>query len=199
MMIIPYKYICVRLDVSLAGECDRAETYPLENNFCDGNLFLIEPRRFATLKILKRLESNSGKDIIEKFDLKCFVKKYGSRKRKVTSLIMDQRALSGIGNIYACESLCRAGINPERIAATLTEDDWKRVFCHAGELLKAAIKKRGTSISDWRDLYACKGENQFELKVYGRDGENCCLCGNVVARIKQGGRSTIYCSGCQKT
>jgi formamidopyrimidine-DNA glycosylase len=108
----------------------------LKNNFYDGNLFLIEPRRFASLKILKRLESNSGKDIIEKFDLKCFVKKYGSRKRKVKSLIMDQRALSGIGNIYACESLCRAGINPERIVAPLTEDDWKRVFLSCRRIIK---------------------------------------------------------------
>jgi formamidopyrimidine-DNA glycosylase len=143
--------------------------------FDDGNLFLIDPRRFATVKILKRLESNSGKDIIKNFDLKCFVINYRSRKRKVESLIMDQRALSGIGNIYACEILYRAGINPERVAATLTEDDWKKVFCHTRELLKAAIKIRGTSISDWRDLYGCKGENQYELKVYGRKGKKLLL------------------------
>jgi len=70
-------------------------------------------------------------------------------------------------NIYACEILYRARVNPERIAATVMEDDCKRVFCHAGERLKAAIKKRGTSIADWRDLYACIGDNPCELKVYG--------------------------------
>ena len=150
------------------------------------NLFLIDPSRFATVKISKRLESNSGKDIIKKFDLKCFVKNYGSRKRKVKSLIMDKRALSEIGNIYDCKILYRAGINPEWVAATLTEDDWKKVFCHARELSKAAIKIRGTSISDWRDLYDCKGENQYELQVYKREGKNCCLCGSIITRIKQG-------------
>ncbi|MGA9111072.1 MAG: hypothetical protein WB290_12325 [Smithella sp.] len=100
----------------------------------------------------------------KKFNLKCFVKNYGSRNRKVESLIMDQRALSGIGNIYACEILYTVGINPERVAATLvaatlTEDDWKKVFCHARKLLKAAIKISGTAISDWRDLYGYKSEN----------------------------------------
>ena len=91
------------------------------------------------------------------------------------------------------------GLIPKRVVAILTEDDWKKVFCHARELLKAAIKRSGTSISDWRDLYGCIGENQYELKVYRREWKNCCLCGSVVARIKQGGRSTFYYSGCQKT
>ena len=135
--------------------------------FDDGNLFLIDPRRFAHSQNIKEIGKQFRQRYYKKFDLKCFVKNYGSRKRKVESLIMDQRALSGIGNIYACEILYRAGINPERVivAATLTEDDWKKVFCHARELLKAAIKRSGTSISDWRDLYGCRGENQYELKV----------------------------------
>jgi formamidopyrimidine-DNA glycosylase len=77
------------------------------------------------------------------------------------------------------------------------EDDWKKLFCYAGELLKTAIKKRGSSIFHWRDLYFCKGKNQYELKVNRREGKNCCLCGSVIARIKQGWCSTFYCSGCQ--
>ncbi|MGD0278409.1 MAG: bifunctional DNA-formamidopyrimidine glycosylase/DNA-(apurinic or apyrimidinic site) lyase [Smithella sp.] len=166
--------------------------------FNDGNLFLIDPRRFATVKISKRLENDAGKDIFKKFDLKGFVKNYGSRKTKVKTLIMDQEALSGLGNIYACEILYRAGINPERTAETLTEDDWGKIFYHAKDLLKVAIKKRGTSISDWRDLYGCRGENQYELKVYGQEGRNCCSCAGIIVRIKQGGRSSFYCPNCQK-
>jgi formamidopyrimidine-DNA glycosylase len=166
--------------------------------FSDGNVFLVDPRRFATVKILKEVPGDPGKDIFKKFDLKSFIKYEASRKTKVKSLIMDQSALSGIGNIYACEILFRAGINPERVAATLGEDDWKKIFRLAMELLKTAIKKRGTSISDWRDLYGCKGENQHKLKVYGQEGKRCCMCGSVIARIKQGGRSTFYCPNCQK-
>ncbi len=166
--------------------------------FDNGKIFLVDPRRFATVKILNEVERDSNKDIFKKFDLKSFVRNYGSRKAKIKSLIMDQRVLSGIGNIYACEILFSAGINPERIAATLTEDDWIRVFHHAGKILRVAIQKRGTSISDWRDLYGCKGENQNELKVYGREGNRCCSCGSVIIRTKQGGRSTFYCPNCQK-
>jgi len=80
----------------------------------------------------------------------------------------------------------------------LKEDDWTKIFHYAKEILKRAIKKRGTSISDWRDLHGCKGENQFELKVYGQEGKTCCSCGSLIVRIKQSGRSTFYCPNCQK-
>ena len=130
--------------------------------FAAGNVFLIDLRRFATVRILKKVDDDPGKDIFKEFDLKAFLKNHGSRRTKVKSLIMDQRAVSGIGNIYACEILHRTGIHPERIAATLTKDDWKKVFRQTKIVLKTAIKKNGTSISDWRDLYGHKGENQLQ-------------------------------------
>jgi formamidopyrimidine-DNA glycosylase len=111
---------------------------------------------------------------------------------------MDQRAVAGIGNIYASEILHQTGIHPERIAATLTKDDWKKLFQQAKTVLKTAIKKRGTSISDWRDLYGRQGENQHELKTYGREGKRCSICGGTISRIKQNGRSTFFCPDCQK-
>jgi len=166
--------------------------------FADGNIFLVDPRRFATVKILKNVESDSAKDIFKEFDLNAFLKNHGRRKIKVKSLIMDQTAVSGIGNIYACEILHRTGIHPERVAATLTKEDWEKVFRQAKIVLKTAINKRGTSVSDWRDLYGRKGENQNELKAYGREGERCNMCGGKICRIKQGGRSTFYCPDCQK-
>jgi formamidopyrimidine-DNA glycosylase len=166
--------------------------------FAGNNLFLVDPRRFATVKILKTVPCDPGRDIFKKFDLTNFIKSNGCRKTKVKILMMDQKALAGIGNIYACEILYRAGIHPERIAATLSEDEWEKIFGHAKEILKVAIKKRGTSISDWRDLFGLKGQNQHELKVYGQEGSLCLICGGKICRIKQGGRSTFYCPGCQK-
>ena len=182
----------------MAGGFARPKHSRWRMTFDDGNVFLIDPRRFATIKILKKVESDSGKDIFKEFDLKTFLKNHGSRRTKVKSLIMDQRAVAGIGNIYACEILHRTGIHPERVAATLTKDDWKKIFRQAKAVLKTAIKKRGTSISDWRDLYGRKGENQYELKAYGREGKRCSICGGTICRIKQGGRSTFYCPDCQK-
>ena len=166
--------------------------------FAEGNVFLIDPRRFATVRILKKVEGDSDKDIFKEFDLKAFLKNHESRRTKVKSLIMDQRAVAGIGNIYASEILHRTGIHPERVTATLTKDDWNKVFSQAKAVLKVAIKKRGTSISDWRDLYGRKGENQHELKAYGREGKCCSICGGTICWIKQGGRSTFYCPDCQK-
>ncbi|HNS55803.1 MAG TPA: bifunctional DNA-formamidopyrimidine glycosylase/DNA-(apurinic or apyrimidinic site) lyase [Smithellaceae bacterium] len=167
-------------------------------SFDEGNIYLVDPRRFATIKILPTKTSSAGSDILQGFDEQSFIEKHGQRKTKVKNLIMDQRALSGIGNIYACEILHCAGIQPERPAASLTNKDWKKVFAKTKDILQKAIEKRGTSISDWRDLDGRKGENQFELKAYGREGKKCIKCGAAIIRIKQGGRSTFYCPVCQK-
>jgi formamidopyrimidine-DNA glycosylase len=163
-----------------------------------GNIFLVDPRRFATIQVLNEKLKPADNDILLGFDQAAFMKKHGSRKSKVKSIIMDQNAIAGIGNIYACEILHCSGIHPERKADTLSYDDWKKIFRNAESILGNAIKKRGTSISDWRDLYGLQGENQHELKIYGREGKSCGNCGSIIKRMKQGGRSTFYCSQCQE-
>jgi formamidopyrimidine-DNA glycosylase len=167
-------------------------------NFRDGNIFLIDPRRFATVKVERGESEKIVNDLLTGFDEKKFMKTQARRKVHVKILLMDPKAVAGIGNIYACEILHGAGIHPGRITATLAEDEWEKIFYQAKEILKVAIKKRGTSISDWRDLYGRKGANQHELKVYGREEKICSACGSIIVRIKQGGRSTFYCPGCQK-
>lgn len=164
----------------------------------EGNLYLVDPRRFATVAVLPTQVPVSGHDIMQDFDQQAFIENHSRRKVKVKNLIMDQKAICGIGNIYACEILHRSGINPERISADITKPEWKAIFGNARKILQKAIIKRGTSISDWRDLHGCTGENQFALKAYGREGQKCLHCGGTITRIKQGGRSTFYCPGCQK-
>jgi formamidopyrimidine-DNA glycosylase len=166
--------------------------------FEDGNVFLVDPRRFATINID---ESNSEKitnDLIAGFDRKVFLRNQSRRRVNIKALLMDPRAIAGIGNIYACEILHGSGISPWRKAATLSEKEWKNVFTAANRILKKGIEKRGTSISDWRDLYGRPGDNQHELKAYGQEGKPCKICGGRIHRIKQGGRSTFYCADCQK-
>ncbi len=163
----------------------------------DGNVDLVDPRRFATIKIVKDEHQQSTNDLMDHFDLKNFLKGQSKRKVSVKSLLMDPKAIAGIGNIYACEILHRAGVSPIRQTATITESDWKEIFRIARRILKKGIENRGTSISDWRDLYGCQGENQNELKAYGQEGKPCCACGGVIVRVKQGGRSTFYCPQCQ--
>ena len=180
-------------------ESDKPKHSRWHISLAKGNLYLVDPRRFATVKVLPTKEHVNGNDIMQGFDQQVFIADHGRRKTKVKNLIMDQSAITGIGNIYACEILHCAGIHPERIAATLTNKDWEKIFGKAENILERAIEKRGTSISDWRDLNGRQGENQFELKAYGQEGKKCRYCsGGIIKRIKQGGRSTFYCPSCQK-
>lgn len=164
----------------------------------DGHIDLIDPRRFATIRIIKTAWEETANDLMGTFDEKLFLQRQAARKVNIKVLLMDPKAIAGIGNIYACEILHQAGISPLRQAATINPSEWKKIFRLARRILKKGIEKRGTSISDWRDLYGCPGENQNELKVYGQEGIACCACGSVIARIKQSQRSTFYCPQCQK-
>ncbi|MCE5212014.1 MAG: bifunctional DNA-formamidopyrimidine glycosylase/DNA-(apurinic or apyrimidinic site) lyase [Deltaproteobacteria bacterium] len=166
--------------------------------FDKGNIFLVDPRRFATIRIERTKTEKIKNDLMADFDEKLFLAKQANRKINLKTLLMDQKALAGIGNIYACEILHRSGISPLRQAASLSIREWKMIFDSAKRILKKGIENRGTSISDWRDLYGLQGENQKELKVYGQQGKYCSTCGGTINRIKQGGRSTFYCHTCQK-
>ncbi len=125
------------------------------------------------------------------------MQKEAKRMINVKSILMDPKALAGIGNIYACEILHCAGIAPIRQASSLSREEWEKVFVKARAILKKGIKKRGTAVSDWHDLYGRRGENQFELKVYKQEGKRCSICGGTIHRMKQSGRSTFYCPKCQ--
>jgi len=162
-----------------------------------GCVDLVDPRRFATVTLDRLKPTEAGKDLMLDFDEEAFLASQAVRNVNVKVLLMDPKAIAGIGNIYACEILHRSGISPLRQAATLSEKEWKKLFRSGRRILEKGIKKRGTSISDWRDLYGCPGENQHELKVYGQEGRSCCSCGGTIIRIKQGGRSTFYCPQCQ--
>ena len=170
----------------------------LRLHFAAANVDLIDARRFATVRIVPTPPFPSNNDLICHFDQRSFRLHQARRKTNIKSLLMDPNALAGIGNIYACEILHRAGISPTKRAAAINEDEWKKIFSQGRRILKKSIEKRGTSISDWRDLYGRPGENQHALTVYGQEGKACCFCGATIIRAKQGGRSTFYCPCCQK-
>jgi len=163
-----------------------------------GHVDLVDPRRFATVRIGKAPGAKAANDLVQDFDERAFLEKHARRKVNVKVLLMDPKAIAGIGNIYACEILHKAGIAPTCPARDVSEEKWKDVFRHGRRILKKGIDKRGTSISDWRDLYGRPGENQHELKAYGREDQTCSICGGTIRRMKQGGRSTFYCPDCQK-
>ena len=120
------------------------------------------------------------------------------RRVAVKSLLLDQRIIAGIGNIYADESLFVAGIHPARPAGTLSLEEWAAVLAAVRQVLAQAIDHRGTSFRDYRDANGEAGSNQLYLHAYGRGGQKCGRCGAIMTRIVVGGRGTCFCPACQR-
>jgi formamidopyrimidine-DNA glycosylase len=120
------------------------------------------------------------------------------RRLPIKNLLMDQRLLAGIGNIYANEMLFRAGIRPRRRASLLKRQEIERLSTAMREVLEAAVRLGGSSISDYRDADGREGYFQSHHAVYDRAGQACPACGTAIRRIVLGGRSTFYCPQCQK-
>jgi formamidopyrimidine-DNA glycosylase len=104
----------------------------------------------------------------------------------------------GVGNIYASEALFRAGIDPRRAVGRLGREGYGRLAASIREVLTAAIDAGGTTIRDFTDAGGKPGYFRLQLKVYGRAGEPCSLCGHPIVRERLGGRSTYFCRKCQK-
>ena len=115
----------------------------------------------------------------------------------VKNLLMDQRRVAGVGNIYASEALFRAGVDPRRAGRELTAREVKRLHRSVREVLREALDQAGTSFQNYRAVNGRSGEFQFSLRVYGRAGEPCRTCRQPIERIVQAGRSTFYCPSCQ--
>lgn len=120
------------------------------------------------------------------------------RARPVKSLLLDTRTIAGIGNIYACEALHRAGIHPARAVRRIGRPAWDRLLAVLREVLEEAIRAGGTTLRDFLNAERMEGYFRIRLRVYDREGEECGRCGRAIRRIVQAGRSTFYCPGCQR-
>jgi formamidopyrimidine-DNA glycosylase len=121
----------------------------------------------------------------------------GSRRARVKALLLDQRVLRGIGNIYADESLFRARLHPARIAENLAKKQLLALHGAVQKVLADAIRFRGSSISDYIDSEGNRGGFQFRHRVYQRDGKPCFRCKTLIRRVLVAGRSSHYCPHCQ--
>lgn len=119
-------------------------------------------------------------------------------KRPVKSVLLDQAVLAGIGNIYADEALFAAGIHPRRPLSSLRDEEIENLSRSVPRILRAAIRRNGTTLRNYRTVAGESGENQGHLSVYGRTGEPCSRCGAMIERIRINGRSSHYCPRCQK-
>ena len=134
----------------------------------------------------------------ENFTLNNFKKLLTSRKIAVKNLLMDQRMIAGIGNIYASEILFLSGIHPQRQCDTLKNSETGRLFRTIPKVLSRAIKHFGTTYTAYRTVQGEPGDNQNFLKVYQKAGEPCSGCRNLIQKSVLNSRSTFYCPKCQR-
>ncbi len=127
-----------------------------------------------------------------------FAARFRSRKGRLKSLLLDQRILAGIGNIYADEILFRARLHPLTSAAALDDAGLEKLRRSTRAVLGQAITRRGSTIRDFTDSDGEPGDYQSLHKVYGREGKPCRACGTSIRRIRVGGRSTFFCPKCQR-
>jgi formamidopyrimidine-DNA glycosylase len=159
-------------------------------------LRFVDPRRFGRLSVATGFDA-TGIEPLE-VDLDTFVSLFHGRKTPIKSALLNQKLLRGVGNIYADESLFRAGIRPRRRATTITRDQLSKLFVGVQEVLKEAIALGGSSISDYVDADGEEGFFQLQHRVYGREGEPCLVCKTPIKRVVIAGRSSHYCPKCQK-
>jgi len=159
-----------------------------------GTVALMDERRFAEYSGALGVEPLDDAFTVER--LSAILR---ASRQAVKRVLMDQRRLVGVGNIYANEVLWRAGLDPSRPAATLSQADVTRLHRELGDVLRAAVTARGTSFRDYRDASGERGSFAEQLQAYGREGEACARCGRrLVVTHEIDGRSTVFCYACQR-
>jgi formamidopyrimidine-DNA glycosylase len=164
-------------------------------------LRFVDPRRFGRLEF-RDLQRNEGFNGPGKEPLTIgaeeFATLFRGRRLAIKAALLNQTLLAGVGNIYADESLFRAGLRPRRAAGRLTHGDLERLRLALRAVLEEAIRLGGSSVSDYVDAEGAEGFFQLEHRVYQRTGEPCLVCKTLIRRIVVAGRSTHYCPNCQK-
>jgi len=170
-----------------------------------GQLFFNDLRRFGYLKLVSKEEKE--KIVIHSFGiepltpdytLEAFQKLFKKRQTNIKALLLNQKLISGIGNIYADEVCFCAKIFPTRKVGSLSGLEIKKLFNCIEDVLRVAIENRGTTFNNYVDSAGHTGSHINFLNVYGRDGEKCKRCKGTILKIKHAGRGTHYCANCQK-
>jgi formamidopyrimidine-DNA glycosylase len=161
-------------------------------------LRFVDPRRFGRLSVSSLADFEAGGVEPLEIDRDRFIALFRGRKTPIKSALLNQKLLRGVGNIYADESLFRAGLRPRRRALTITRAQFELLHKSVQEVLKEAIALGGSTVSDYVDSDGEAGFFQLQHRVYGREGEPCLVCETPIKRIVLGGRSSHYCPNCQK-
>ena len=167
-----------------------------------------DPRRFGVIDLLRTenlelsgmLSQIGPEPLSNSFNEAYFVSTLRLKKTNIKSALLDQRVVAGLGNIYVCEALFRAGISPKRQALRISHKKLSSLVHIIKEILLEAISSGGSSLRDFRNASGDLGYFQHSFDVYGREDQDCynTECDSKIKRITQAGRSSFYCSNCQR-
>ncbi len=179
----------------------------IEFKLDDGNrLVFNDPRRFGIVRVvprdslpaLKELRGLGPEPLSAGFNPGYLAERARGRKVAIKNLIMDQKIVAGVGNIYASEILFRARVRPTRSAGRLKREELERIAEFTPMILRAAIDGRGTTFRNYRDSEGRPGTFADRLQVYGRAGEKCYQCSSPIKSVTVGQRASFFCPKCQK-
>lgn len=196
-----------QLILSKASAAVENHTHVIVEFTVGGHLRYVDPRTFGEMFVTEKGELGEIKEL-QKLGLdpleqpltwQYFSETLSQRKTKMKALLMDQKFICGIGNIYSDEILFNSGIRYDRNSEDLSSSEVRRLYRAIQEVLQEAIRFRGTSADDeqYRDLYGAVGEFGQYLKVYQREGQPCRRCRTPIERSRFSSRSTFYCPQCQ--
>lgn len=193
-----------RLTVEQPGAAPRAHTRVVFDLADGRRLFFGDVRRFGSCRALRprdlprwKFWAALGPEPLE-LSPAAFADLFAGRRAQMKSLLLDQHVIAGIGNIYADESLFRAGIAPRARADSVSRERLEGLHAALAEVLREAIAANGSSISDYVDSHGDAGAFQNDFRVYGRAGELCRVCQTPLVRSTVAGRTTVWCPRCQR-
>lgn len=174
-------------------------------NFTDGTtLFFNDMRVFGWWKLVNQHDRDAelnrfAPDVIDPIVTSEYLRqKLATRSTPIKVAIMDSSLVSGVGNIYACDGLFEARLDPRRLAKSLTADECATLLISLQTVIHQGISLGGATIKNYMTIDGLSGGYQHVVRVYGKEGEPCPCCRNPIVRIKQAGRSTFLCERCQK-
>ena len=160
-----------------------------------------DPRRFGYMQMFGAeeapFEAIGPEPLSNAFGADYLKTALAGKQSPIKSALLDQRVVAGLGNIYVCEALFRAGLSPKRKSHTISKKKATELASHIRDVLKDAIEAGGSSLRDYANADGGLGYFQHSFDVYGREGELCRMCSAPVKRVVQSGRSSFYCSKCQ--
>ncbi|MEM9169390.1 MAG: bifunctional DNA-formamidopyrimidine glycosylase/DNA-(apurinic or apyrimidinic site) lyase [Pseudomonadota bacterium] len=180
-------------------EAEGGEAGPARLVFNDARRFgFMDLAPTATLGRAKHFAAMGPEPLSAAFDDDGFAAALRARRTPIKAALLDQRVVAGLGNIYVCEALFRAGVSPRRRADRIAAPRVRRLRAAIVAVLEDAIEAGGSTLRDFAGTDGELGYFQHAFDVYGRDGALCRRCGATLRRIVQSGRSTFYCAACQR-